>query len=285
MFTYGPLLDQVRGLVWPARRRVVGVLPGTHQSRRRGSAPELVEYRSYRQGDDPRRLDWKLLARTDRPFIRLADERAVLPTLLVVDASASMDFPAGASSKWSLACTLTVALAAVAHAAGDPVGLFVTAATTSVALAPRTRRGTVHEIARALGTVTPHGGGATLFARALPHPAGARVVVVSDFLADEVATLRAAQELVAAGSDVHAVHVVAREELDPPSTPALYVDPEAATTVRPFGADVREAYRARFAAWRAELARSWRLAGAALTEVMTGDDVVRAVRRVVSPAA
>ena len=54
---YGPILDAVRGLTWPARRRVSGTHTGTHLSRLRGRAPELSEYRLYRQGDDPRQLD------------------------------------------------------------------------------------------------------------------------------------------------------------------------------------------------------------------------------------
>jgi uncharacterized protein (DUF58 family) len=280
---YGPLLDQVRGLVWPSRRRAAGALPGTHASRRRGTAPELIEYRAYRQGDDPRRLDWKLLARTDRPFIRLADERAILPTIFVVDASASMDFPHGDRSKWALACRLTVGLSAVALAAGDPVGLSVTADDGAAWLAPLARRDAVHQIARALGGLSPRGT-PPLLGPQLRGRQGARVVLISDFLGDEAATLRGGQEVIAAGNDVQAVHVVAREELDPTAT-ALYVDPESPRTVRAYGADVSDGYRDRFAAWRAELARSWRLAGASLTEVVTDDDVVRAVRRVVSPAA
>ena len=75
---YGALLDTVRGLAWPSRRRASGVLPGAHESRRRGTSPELSEYRAYRQGDDPKQLDWKLLARTDRAFVRLAEERSIL---------------------------------------------------------------------------------------------------------------------------------------------------------------------------------------------------------------
>src|SRR5678810_1325164 len=69
--TRGSLLDAVRGVKWPALRPVTGALPGAHHSRLRGSAPELSEYRVYRQGDDPRRIDWRLLARSDRVYICL----------------------------------------------------------------------------------------------------------------------------------------------------------------------------------------------------------------------
>src|SRR6476619_2451550 len=91
---YGPLLDAVRGVRWPAARRVAGATLGAHPSKLRGNSSEFSEFRPYRQGDDPRRLDWRLLARSDRAYVRLADDHALLPTLAIVDASASMAFPA-----------------------------------------------------------------------------------------------------------------------------------------------------------------------------------------------
>src|SRR5688572_15375797 len=99
---YGALLDAVRGVRWPARRAVAGGAPGVHRARSRGIAPEFAEYRPYRQGDDPRRIDWKLLGRSDRAFIRLAPDHAILGTTFVVDASASMAFPIGSDrvGKW-----------------------------------------------------------------------------------------------------------------------------------------------------------------------------------------
>src|SRR5687767_16014084 len=112
---YGPLLEALRGVQWPSRRPVGGALPGTHQSRLRGSAPELSEYRPYRQGDDPRRLDWRLLARSDRAFIRLSSDRAVLPTMLVLDASASIDFPRGVGRTFSHGLRLGGGLTWVAY--------------------------------------------------------------------------------------------------------------------------------------------------------------------------
>jgi uncharacterized protein (DUF58 family) len=68
--------------------------------------------RRYRQGDDPRQLDWRLLARSDRAYVRLTDDRIVRPTWLVLDASASMAFPSAeaADGKWGMARALAVGL-------------------------------------------------------------------------------------------------------------------------------------------------------------------------------
>lgn len=289
---YAPLLDEVRALRWPARRRVAGNLPGAHRARLRGSTGEFSEYRAYRQGDDPRRLDWRLLARSDRAYVRLADDHALLPTVLLVDASASMAFPDAAAArahatvhaKWDAACALAVGLAGVAHAAGDPVGLGIVGGEgdgRARTLPPRSRRGVVHEIARALDDVTP-GGAAALAPLVTRLPSGARVVIVSDFLdADADALRQAAAAHAARGGDVHALHLVAPEELAPPRDLALAVDPEDGRVRRPFDAAARAAYLTRFAEWRATVARSWREAGAAYALVPSDEPAARVVRRIV----
>jgi uncharacterized protein (DUF58 family) len=268
---YAALLDDVRSLRWPARRRITGGLPGAHRSRLRGATGEFSEYRAYRQGDDPRRLDWRLLARSDRAYVRLADDHALLPTLVVVDASASMAFPEGGHArhaKWRTACGLAVGLAAAAHGAGDPVGLAVGGGSGAGAraLPARSRRGVVLELARALDAITPAGPAALapLLARL---PASARVVVVSDFLGEDADAVRqAAGAHAARGGDVHALHVVAAEELAPPRDLALAVDPEDERVRRPFDAAARAEYLARYAEWRASLARAWRRAGASFAQ-------------------
>lgn len=288
------LLDAVRGLRWPARARVPGVLPGAHPARLRGPGGEFSEYRAYRQGDDPRRLDWRLLARSDRAYVRLADDHALLPTVCVVDASLSMAYPdveaarGGAArlhAKWRTACALATGLAAVAHAAGDPVGLVVgdERAGGMRVLPPRSRRGVVYELAAALAAVEPAGAGALapLLARA-PARAGTRLVLVGDFLEGDLAEVRRAVAAHAAGGgEVHAVHVVAVEELDPPVNVRVAIDPEDVRLRRALDAGARAAYVARFADWRAELARGWRDAGATYTMVRTDEEPARAVRRIV----
>src|SRR3954464_10044098 len=111
--SYGALLDAVRGVHWQARRAVTGAIAGTHHSKMRGTSAEFTEYRLYRQGDDARRIDWRLLARSDRAYIRLATDRAVLPTTIVIDASSSMAFPLVSNAKWHQAQQLAIGLAAV----------------------------------------------------------------------------------------------------------------------------------------------------------------------------
>jgi uncharacterized protein (DUF58 family) len=278
--SYGALLDSLRGLRWPARRRVSGGSIGMHRSRRRGTSVEFTEYRDYRQGDELRKLDWKLLARTDRPFIRLADDDALLRTTLILDASGSMAYPTASLEKWWCAKRLTIGLAAVAHATGDPVGLLV-AADMPVRpwLPPRTRRGVLDEVARIIDAVQPTGSAAIAPTLA---PLRGRIIIVSDFLGDAQAMLDHVRTLGAAGHEVSAVHVVAEGELDPPRRSVLLTDSENGELRRPMTTATRATYLAQFAAWRHELRRGWTGAGAVYTMVRTGERADRSVRRVIA---
>ena len=274
------LFDSVRGLSWPSRRRVPGALPGTHRSRLRGAAPELSEYRLYRQGDDPRQLDWKLLARSDRPYIRLAEDRSLLATWFIVDASASMAFPEPTHAKWQLAVNITLGLASVALSSGDPVGLIVSHRSAPPRTPARSRRGTLREMTSILAAIEPSGAApiAPLVADARP---GARIVIVSDFLGDEGAMRVAAGALLAAHSDVHAIHVIAHEELEPSANAIRAVDPEDASIMRPLDETLRARYAANFSNWRSDTAAAWRHVGATWTAVTTGEDPAMGVRRVI----
>lgn len=282
---YGPLLDALRGVRWPARRAVAAAPSGAHRSRQRGTAGEFTEYRLYRQGDDPRALDWKLLARSDRAFVRLSDDRALLPTWIVLDGSASMDFPEGAGmSKWRMACAVAVGLAAVAHASGDPVGVLALHADGVLRMPPRTRRGTVREIARSLDAV--RAGGTSALATALMQiPVTARCVLVTDCLGDHAATIKNASVLAAGGAMLECVHIVAREELTLPEGIFRAQDPEDAAVWRVTSPDVRSGYASRFDAFRAQVRDQWRALGAGYTEVSTDVAPARAVRAVVAGLA
>ena len=285
---YGALLEAVRGVRWPARRHASSVSPGTHRARTRGVASEFAEYRPYRQGDDPRRIDWKLLARSDRAYTRLAPNHSVMPTTIGVDASASMAFPerpsgegaAPAFEKWEAAKRIAIACAAIARASGDPVGLAVAGGGGLTRLSARTRRGIVAEIARTLDAITPRGSGSLAEAFA---QAGKRVLLITDCLGDVNALRRASRAHVAGGGEVLVAHVVSRAELEVPVGAILATDPEDTSVKRSLTATSHPAYRAAFDSWRAEVAGDWRDDGIAYVEVLDDEPADIVVRRVVAP--
>lgn len=248
----------------------------------RGTSAEFTEYRLYRQGDDPRRIDWKLLARSDRAYIRLATDRAVLPTTIIVDASSSMAFPMISNDKWHHAQQIAIGLAAVVHADNDPVGVAVHDGRGGMRiLPPRTRRGVVHEIARVIEAADPDG--LDPLAPAFATMRTARIAIITDLLGDADELLRAAAVHIASGGEVHLVHIVAQEELDPPRRAILAADPEEPTLQRLLVDATRRGYLETFGQWRASMATRWRGTGASYAEVVTSEEPAHAVRRIVEP--
>ncbi len=278
---YGALLDAVRGVRWPARRPVAQGAPGAHHARSRGVAPEFAEYRPYRQGDDPKRLDWKLLARSDRAFVRLAPDHAVLGTTFLVDGSASMAFPLDTLDKWQQAKRLCVGLAAVAHASGDPVGLVLAAGDAPRRLEPRTRAGVIGDVARTLDASRPAGSSALA---SLIGGSAARCVVITDCLGDFAEWRRALSQHLVRGGEAVVVHVVAARELEPDTAAILAVDPEDGALQRPLFDATRQGYRAAFDAFRADVARTLRSDGVLYVEVRDDEPSDAAVRRIARPS-
>lgn len=282
----GALLDAVRSLRWPARRKAPAGLAGDHRSWMRGISAEFEDYRAYRQGDDVSKIDWKLLARRNRAYIRLSTEQTVLPTMIVVDASASMAYPSATLEKWHFARHIAIGLASAAHNGRDPVGIALASENGGGHYLPaRTRRGIVHQILALLAGVEPGGSprlAPVLETVALRHPR-ARIAVVSDFLGDADSLLKLATERSSAGREVHAVHVIHATEMSPSERPSLVVDPEEASLKRPLTDFSRLGYLDNFRDWRERLARDWRMAGAAYTRVVTDASPAQAVRRIVIP--
>ncbi len=277
---YAELLDALTGLTWPSLTRARAGDPGAHRSTRLGRSPEFTEYRSYRPGDDLRRLDWKLFGRTDRLFLRIADDHAALRTAIVVDASASMRFPLEGHGKWEHACAIALGLTSVAIGDGDAVGVSVAAHGGDRALAARRRRDVLHDVAtlfqgiRVGGDVSVAGA----LARASAEP---RLVVITDFLGDSDRVLGALRVAAASGSEIFAVHVAAEEELNPPARTFMAADPERPAFRRAMSGDNRQEYLSAFASWRERVAEELHAINANYVLTSTREPVRDAVRRVV----
>src|SRR5579863_4307616 len=90
------VLARIGGFELIAHSVVDGVMSGKHRSTHRGGCCEFSDYRAYTPGDETRLIDWRLLARRDRPYVKLFDNETNLHVWLVVDTSGSMRF-AGAT--------------------------------------------------------------------------------------------------------------------------------------------------------------------------------------------
>ncbi len=281
---YGALLDALRGVRWTARLRPRTTNVGAHTAKRIGPNVEVTEYRPYRQGDDSRRLDWKLLARTDRAYVRLAPDIATSPTLIVLDGSASMGAALGGDTKWKQARMLCVGLAAVGRGAGDAVGLAIALGGGAQRLAPRARGDVVREMIRVVDAASVDG--APAVAPLMDGLRGVeRIVLISDLLGDADALITRGASLIARGVEVISVHLVSRAELSLGADRAVAVDPEDAALRRPLARSAHRAYDTAFREFRTSMRNRWLATGARYVEIVDDQPPADAIRLLVRAAA
>lgn len=118
------LVQRLNRLHVPARLLTTGSTIGSHRSPLKGASIEFRQHRFYVSGDDPRRLDWRVFARTDRPYIKEFDEQTSLRAALLVDVSGSMGYTGeGRPGKLLTATRVAAALGYVLLQADESVGV------------------------------------------------------------------------------------------------------------------------------------------------------------------
>ena len=233
---------RIKPLELRAKIVVEGFQSGLNRSPKHGFSVEFTEYRQYSPGDDPRYLDWKLFARSDRYYIKLFEDETNLRCHLLVDLSKSMEYGSGSYNKADYARTLAATLAFFLSNQRDATGLLTFDETVREYVPARFRPG---HLRRLLVALERRGEGASTN---LQHPlqqAAERlnkrgmVVLVSDLLApldefaDHLTFLRTR------GHEVVVFQVLDPLELqfnfekpalfeDVESGKEIYVDPEAA---------------------------------------------------------
>ena len=275
----GPSSEVLRRLELAVTRRLDGMLQGDYRGLVPGHGSEPGETRPYAAGDDVRRIDWNVTARTLEPHIRQTIADRELETWVVADFSASLDFGTADCEKRDLALAAMAAVGFLTQRTGNRTGAVVLEGERSVTLPARTGRANLQALLhRALQAAKDDHPGASDLEGALRRLATASrrrglVVVVSDFLA-EGAWDRALRVL-SARHEVLAVEVLDPRELELPDVGLLeLVDPEtgAVREVQTGSARTRERYAEAAAAQRDDIARRIRSAGADHLQLRTDRD-------------
>jgi uncharacterized protein (DUF58 family) len=141
-----PTLMRIRSLQLRAKIVVQGFLSGLHRSPHHGFSVEFSEYRQYSPGDDPRYLDWRLYARSDRYFIKRFQEETNLRCHLLVDLSRSMGYGSIPYTKVEYARTAAATLAYFLSMQRDAVGLVTFDQQIADFVQPRYRPGHLHRL-------------------------------------------------------------------------------------------------------------------------------------------
>jgi uncharacterized protein (DUF58 family) len=272
----------LRALDLSIGRRMEGLLAGDYRSTLLGDGTELAQVRPYVPGDDVRRIDWNVTARTREPHVRVQLAERVLVTWLVLDASASMQFGTAERRKADVAEGVALAIGHVATRRGNRLGLVAFGRSELQVVRPRQGRVGLVGMLTALQRVdeTPEGE-ATSLAEALVQTAAAArqrsiVVVVSDFRGTHD-WRRALLEL-AARHEVIAVEVRdPREETLPNAGTLWLVDPETGRQLRvdTRSARLRERFARAAAAERYEVARLLASVGVRHVVLSTSGDWLR----------
>src|SRR4051794_9723122 len=134
-------LMRIKSLQLRARIVVEGFLKGIHRSVFHGFSAEFSEYRQYSPGDDPRYLDWRLFARSDRYYIKRFEDETNLRCYLVLDTSRSMNYQSGEIKKSEYTRTAAATLAYFLSRQHDAVGVATFEERVTQYLPPRHRPG------------------------------------------------------------------------------------------------------------------------------------------------
>ena len=228
---------------------VEGFLTGLHRSPRRGFFIEFAEHRMYQPGDEPRYLDWRLLGRSDRLYVKQFEEETNLRAMLVLDTSLSMDWsgaPDRRLTKLAYSRCLLAALALVLLRQRDATGLITFDESVRRIIPPRARLTQWRLLLRELADASPGRGTAAEPAlRRVVEQLRRRglVVFVSDLLFDPPLALTALKFLCHRGHQVLVIHLMDPEEVElrGPSE-ARYEDPESRQSVVLRPADWADAY-------------------------------------------
>ncbi|RKS73744.1 uncharacterized protein DUF58 [Motilibacter peucedani] len=271
----------VKRLSLQVARRLDGLLQGEHLGHRLGLGSEPADARAYVPGDDVRRIDWAVTARTSETHVRTTIAERELESMLVVDLSASMSFGTATAEKREVAIAVAAAFLHLAKGPGDRTGALLIGEDGLHSLPPRGGALGAYSTLSALlrqPRATTAGAGAPdlaagLRAAAVRQRRRGLVVVVSDLL-DPVESWHRPLRHLTARNDVIVAQLVDRRERELPDVGVLrLVDPDSGREVElATNARTRARYAEAAAARLAAQAAAVRDAGASHLVVRTEDD-------------
>ncbi len=203
-----------------ARTVVEGFTTGLHASPHKGFSVEFRQHRPYVQGDEIRRLDWKIFGRSDRFYIREYDEETNLRATIVLDASGSMAYRGqGGVEKFEYARKLAASVAYLLMSQQDAVGLVTFDSQVREIIPARTRITHLHHLLDCMVRTKP--GAETSLAKVLESLAGqlkrrGLIILISDFFDDLQALMRAVAVLRRKGHELLVMQLWDRDELEFP---------------------------------------------------------------------
>jgi uncharacterized protein (DUF58 family) len=278
------LRARLRGLRFGGGLRARGRGLGQHAGRNLGAGLEFEQYRAYEQGDEPRRVDWKLYARSDRFFVRDATRESPLKIWALLDATASMgqaDRPRPDFTKLDAAKLMIACLGEIAGNQGDAFGVIAVGAEASAYVPAGTGARHGDRLLQCVDRIRCGGGyPAPARLRSLWERIGAHDAVVTISDGFEPGIVQLAAGLATARRQVLFLGLVSREERDFPFAGGfLFRDPETGQQLGVDAEAARDEFLARFKASRAALGRELAASGVVYVDHCLDDSPDVALRR------
>lgn len=230
-----------------SRHRVASSLRASHVSRERGEGIEFHQYRPYLPGDDLRRVDWRLYGRTDRHFVREAEQESRLTVCLFVDTTRSMGMADGdGTTRLELAQRAAAAIAWLSMQRHHDFGLVTLTDGRPVYIRPSAGSAQLHRVTAALAALAAEGTWprhANVRHALQALPARSKVFCFSDFFERGDEQTRAMRELLGMAHGLTSVQILLGEELAFPHRGQVEVVDAEHGTRRVVDA---RAYRARY---------------------------------------
>jgi uncharacterized protein (DUF58 family) len=278
----------LRTLELTVQRKLDGVLHGDHLGLIPGPGSEPGESRLYQPGDDVRRMDWAVTARTTHPHVRQMIADRELETWLVVDMSASLDFGTAFCEKRDLAVAAAAAITYLNSGGGNRLGALVANGATMTRVPARSGRQHQQTLLRTIATMpkAPFGvrGDLAVAIDALRRPERRRgmAVIISDFLGpiNWMRPLRA----IAARHEALAIEVLDPRDVELPDIGDVVLQDAESGDTREFTIDaaLRDDFARAAAAHRADVARTIRGCGAPIMTLRTDRDWIGDIVRFVA---
>ena len=230
-----------------ARFPMEGTVSGHHRSPHRGSSVEFAEYRNYVPGDDIRRLDWRVFARTDRNYLKEFEAETNLRCYVVLDCSGSMGFKGNNGIRFDYAKRLAATLSYLVINQGDAAGLVHANAKDNIEIPPRRNASHLQLILDSLNQASPKGETNLIpLLHELAEKARRRalVIILSDCFCDETELRDALQHLRFQKHDLALFHLLDPLELDFNfDRPVRFVDMEGSQSIVTEPATIRAEYQ------------------------------------------
>ncbi|MDO8137018.1 MAG: DUF58 domain-containing protein [Candidatus Brocadiales bacterium] len=250
-------LSKISNLTLRARSVVEGTLTGIHKSPHKGASIEFLEHKEYSPGDEIKHIDWKVLGRSDKYYLKQFEEETNLRAYILLDTSGSMGYGSGAMSKLEYSATLAACLCYLLLMQSDAVGLVLFGKDLIKYIPPRSKGSHLQALLQVLEGLKAQGTSnlpGVLNEFAEKEPRRSLIIILSDFFDNIPEVLKSLRQFKQRKNEIVLFHVLDSYELEFPFDKlTLFESMEDSNQVLAEPSTIRDSYMAELSRFMEEL--------------------------------